>query len=182
MLITLGILGVVLLFGVVTYNRLVSNRIKVDEGWSGISVQLKRRFDLIPNLVNTVKGYAGHEKDLFTQVTEARSKCSSATGVTQTAQAEAAVSMGLSRLMAVAEAYPELKANTNFLQLQQDLSNIEDNLQHARRYYNGAVRDYQMVQQSFPSNIVAGIFNFEKREYFELENPEKESAVPSVQF
>lgn len=169
-------------YAIAIYNRLVSGKIKVEEGWSGISVQLKRRHDLIPNLVSTVKGYASHEKDVFTQVTEARSKSTSVTGVAATAEAESAVSAGLARLLAVAENYPELKANTNFLQLQQDLSSIEDSLQHARRYYNGAVRDYQVVQQSFPSNIVANYFNFEKKDYFELEDPKKESAVPNVQF
>ena len=169
-------------YAVATYNRLVTGRVKVDEGWSGIAVQLKRRHDLIPNLVSTVKGYASHEKDVFTQVTEARNKSTSVTGVAQTAQAEAAVTAGLSRLLAIAENYPELKANTNFLQLQTDLSGIEDSLQSARRYYNGTVRDYQIVQQSFPSNIVANYFNFEKREYFELDDVQKESAVPNVQF
>lgn len=169
-------------YAIAIYNRLVSGKIKVEEGWSGISVQLKRRHDLIPNLVSTVKGYATHEKDVFTQVTEARNKSTSVTGVAATADAESAVSAGLSRLLAIAENYPELKANTNFLQLQQDLSAIEDSLQHARRYYNGSVRDYQVVQQSFPSNIVANYFSFEKKEYFELEDPKKESAVPNVQF
>lgn len=178
------IVAVIVVLGYIAaiYNRLVSGKVKVEEGWSGIAVQLKRRHDLIPNLVSTVKGYATHEKDVFTQVTEARNKSTSVTGVAQTAQAESAVTAGLSRLLAVAENYPELKANTNFLQLQGDLSAIEDSLQSARRYYNGAVRDYQIVQQSFPSNIVANYFSFEKKEYFELEDVKAESTVPSVQF
>lgn len=175
------IIGLVL-FGIMVYNKLVKTRAQTDEGWSGISVQLKRRHDLIPNLVSTVKGYAEHEKNLFTEVTELRNKSTSVSGVAATAEAESALSAGLGRLLAVAENYPELKASENFSKLQGDLAEIENSLQHARRYYNGAVREYQITRESFPSNLVANYFHFEPREYFELENPAVESAVPEVKF
>ena len=178
LLIILAIIG----FGVMTYNKLVKTRVKVDEGWSGISVQLKRRHDLIPNLVSTVKGYAEHEKDLFLEVTEARKQTVNLNGIEDIQKAEKALSSSLSRLLAVAENYPELKANQNFLKLQDDLSSIENSLQHARRYYNGAVRDYQIMQQTFPSNLIADYFKFNNKKYFELEDPKTESAVPNVEF
>ena len=169
-------------YAVLLYNKLVKNRVKVNEGWSGIAVQLKRRHDLIPNLVSTVKGFAEHEKDLFTEVTEARKQSVNVNGIEDIEKAEKALSSSLSRLLAVAENYPELKSNENFLKLQQELSSIENSLQHARRYYNGAVRDYQITQQSFPSNVIADYFKFENKKYFELEDPKKESAVPDVNF
>lgn len=175
------------LYAIGIYNKLVKNRAQIDEGWSGIAVQLKRRHDLIPNLVNTVKGFAAHEKSVFIEVTELRNisasaSSTSATNVAATAQAESALSAGITKLFAVAENYPELKSNENFLKLQSDLGDIENSLQHARRYYNGAVRDYQITRESFPSNIVANKFNFEAREYFELEDVAKESATPVVNF
>ena len=145
-------------------------------------MQLKRRHDLIPNLVSTVEGYAKHEKDLFTEVTEARKQTVNINGIEDIKKAESALSSSLSRLLAVAENYPELKANENFLKLQDELSSIENSLQHARRYYNGAVRDYQILQQTFPSSLIANHFDFENKEYFELEDPKVESAVPNVKF
>ncbi len=178
-----GLIGLGLIFIAMSYNRLIQGRIKVDEGWSGVEVQLKRRHDLVPNLVNTVKGYAGHEKEVLTEVTEARNQTLQAgASLAQTTQSENALTAGISKLLAVAEAYPDLKANTNFLELQRELTEIEDALQSSRRYYNGTVRDYEMSRQSFPSNIIANQFNFEKREYFELDDPVKEGAVPEVKF
>lgn len=180
-LIFLILVGAVIFYIISLYNKLIANRIKVDEAWSGIDVQLKRRHDLIPNIVSTVKGFAEHEKGVFTEVTELRNMTLNASGVADTAKAESALSAGIGRLFAVAENYPEIKSDKNFLNLQEELSEIEDALQHSRRYYNGTVRDYSMSLQSFPSNIIADKFKFEPREYFELEDP-KEKSVPKVEF
>jgi LemA protein len=165
------------------YNRLVSTRQMSEEAWSGIDVQLKRRADLVPNLIETVKGYAAHERGVFEEVTELRTRAQSVPpgDVEARAKAESALSIGLGRLLAVAENYPDLKASANFLELQQELSNLESEIQMARRYYNGAVRNLNTMVESFPSNFVANQFRFEKREYFEIEEP-GDRAVPQVTF
>ncbi|QHU90547.1 LemA family protein [Candidatus Saccharibacteria bacterium oral taxon 488] len=180
-IITLIIVGVVIVlivaFLIGTYNRLVTLRNRVEEAWSDITVQLKRRTDLIPNLVNSVKGYATHEKEVFEKVTEARSAIMDAKGVKDTAEAENMLEGALKSLFAVAEAYPDLKANQNFMQLQQELVDTEDKIQASRRFYNGGVRDLNTKIQTFPVNIVAGMFGFQAKEFFEvadrasIENP-----------
>jgi LemA protein len=170
-------------YAVVTYNGLVRARQLVREAWSGIDVQLKRRADLIPNLIETVKGYAAHERGTFEEVTELRARAQSlpAGDVAGRAQVEGMLSQALGRLLAVAEAYPDLKANQNFMQLQTTLETLEGEIQMSRRYYNGAARDLNIKVESFPSNLVAGAFGFEKADYFEIENPE-DRAVPQVSF
>lgn len=181
--IILGVVVALLVYGVYIYNNLVRQRQLVQEGWSGIDVQLKRRADLIPNLLETVKGYMAHERETLEAVTNARASVTAAgnLGPAERAQAEGALSSALGRLFAVAEAYPDLKANTNFLEFQAALSATEDEIQLARRYYNGTVRNLNTAVESVPSNIVANSFKFEKAEYFELEN-EADRAVPSVKF
>ena len=173
-IIALIVVGVVLVlaigFIVATYNGLVTLRNRVEEAWSDITVQLKRRTDLIPNLVNSVKGYATHEKEVFEKVTEARSAIMDAKGVKDTAEAENMLEGALKSLFAVAEAYPDLKANQNFMQLQQELVDTEDKIQASRRFYNGGVRDLNTKIQTFPANIVASMFNFQAKEFFEVED------------
>lgn len=170
-------------YAVVIYNSLVKNRQLVSEGWSGIDVQLKRRADLIPNMLETVKGYMSHERETLQAVTEARTAVQAAQNGSplERGQAENMLSGALGRLFAVAEAYPDLKANTNFIEFQTALQTVEDEIQLSRRYYNGAVRNLNIAVESFPSNLVAGAFKFEKAEYFELEN-EADRAVPQVKF
>ncbi|NMA96830.1 MAG: LemA family protein [Phyllobacteriaceae bacterium] len=170
-------------YAIVIYNSLVSNRQMVREGWSGIDVQLKRRTDLIPNLMETVKGYMTHERETLDAVINARAKATSAaaSGPEARAKAEGELSSALGRLLAVAEAYPDLKANTTFLEFQNALRGVEDEIQMARRYYNGAVRNLNIQVESFPSNIIANMFKFVQEQYFELEN-EAERAVPHVNF
>ena len=160
------------LVGVVigAYNGLVVLRNRVEEAWSDITVQLKRRTDLIPNLVNSVKGYATHEKEVFEKVAEARSAIMNAGSVAETAKAENALEGALKSLFAVSESYPELKANQNFLQLQQELVDTEDKIQAARRFYNGGVRDLNTKIQTFPTNIIAGMFGFQAKEFFDVED------------
>jgi len=179
LLLVVGIAG----YAIVIYNSLVSNRQMVREGWSGIDVQLKRRTDLIPNLMETVKGYMAHERETLDAVVNARAKATSATsaGPEARAKAEGELSAALGRLLAIAEAYPDLKANTTFLEFQTALQQVEDEIQMSRRYYNGAVRNLNIQVESFPSNLVANAFKFEQAEYFELEN-EAERAVPQVKF
>ena len=179
--ILLGVIGLLLLGAVVIYNRLVTNKNLVAEGWSGIDVQLKRRNDLIPNLIETVKGYMGHERGVLEKVTELRAQSLKATGVGDKARAEGALGTALGNLFAVAENYPDLKASQNFIQLQQSLADIEDQIQLARRYYNGAARNLNILIGSFPSNLVAQNFGFTPVEYFEIEEP-GERAVPKVSF
>jgi LemA protein len=169
---------VVLAIGI--YNGLVKLKNRVDEAWSDIDVQLKRRYDLIPNLVNTVKGYATHERELFEKVTQARTAAMGAQTPADKEQAENMLSGTLKSLFAVAENYPDLKANQNFLELQRELTDTEDKIQAARRFYNGNVRDFNIKIETFPSNIVAGMLNFSKREFFAAEESEKE--VVNVQF
>ena len=169
------------LYIAVAFNRLVRSRQMAREGWSGIDVQLKRRSDLVPNLVASVQGYMAHERDVLTEVTQLRAAARAlpADAVGQRAQAESALSLALGRLMAVAEAYPDLKASRNFLELQQQLSDLENDIQMARRYYNGAVRNLNILVESFPSNLVAGPFGFARADYFEL-NDAAARAVPAV--
>ncbi len=159
------------------YNKLVSLKNRVLEGWSGIDVQLKRRYDLIPNLVNTVKGYAAHESDTLEKVIQARNQAMSAGGTADQAAAENMLSGTLKSLFALSESYPDLKANASFLDLQNKLSEIEENLQGARRYYNALVRDNNTTIESFPSNLIANNFNFSKFEFFEIENNAERSNV-----
>lgn len=172
----------VLLYAVVLFNRLVRARQMANEAWSGIDVQLKRRSDLVPNLVETVKGYASHERTLLQRVTELRNAARAMpdADVTGRAQAEGALSAMLRRLLALAENYPDLKASSNFLELQHELSKLENEIQMARRYYNGAVRNLNTMVEAVPSNIVANLFGFGQRPYFELAEA-SERAVPRVQ-
>lgn len=172
---------VVLLYIVATYNALVRLRNMTREAWSGISVQLRRRTDLIPNLVESVKAYATHEKSVFEDIATHRATSIAAGTVPDQARAERALGSALGRLMAVAEAYPDLKADANFRNLQDNLSGIEDQLQMARRYYNGAAREQNIRVESFPANLVAQSFGFKQEPYFELENP-ADAAVPHVSF
>jgi LemA protein len=170
------------LYVIVIFNRLVRTRQMANEAWSGIDVQLKRRSDLVPNLVDTVKGYAAHERGLFAEVTELRNQARALAGddVKGRAQAEGALSLAVGKLLALAEAYPDLKASANFLELQKELSRIENDVQMARRYYNGAVRNLNTMVETVPSNIVARLTGFAQRAYFELADS-SERAVPRVQ-
>ena len=162
-------------FVVGLYNSLVKLRVLVEEAWSGIDVQLKRRYDLIPNLVETVKGYAKHEKELFEKVAQLRSSAMNAQGVEEKGKLEGELTNTLKTLFAVAENYPELKANENFLKLQDDLGGIENEIQNARRYYNGAARDYNMKLQVFPANLIAGMLGFKAKEFFAASEEEKQN-------
>ncbi len=179
-------LAVVVVLGVLLvgiYNGLVKSRVRVNEAWSDITVQLKRRFDLIPNLVNTVKGYAKHEKGVFEEVTKARSAVMNASesgDVKKTAESDNMFSSTLKSLFAVAEAYPDLKADKNFQQLQADLTDTENKIQASRRFYNGAVRDFNTKVQVFPTNIFAGILGFKRREFYEVDNQEAVEKAPEV--
>ncbi|WDR06514.1 LemA family protein [Devosia rhodophyticola] len=181
--IILGIIVVAIGYAISLYNGLVSKRQMAEEGWSGIDVQLKRRTDLIPNLMETVKGYMGHERETLEAVTNARAAAQNASNGTpgERSKVEGLLSGALGRLLAVAEAYPDLKANTTFLEFQGALQTVEDEIQMARRYYNGAVRNLNVAVESVPSNFVANAFGFTKAEYFELENVE-DRAVPNVKF
>ena len=178
--IILAVVAAALAYAIVTFNRLVRARQMANEAWSGVDVQLKRRSDLVPNLVESVKGYAAHERGVLEQITQLRGAARALPGddVAGRAQAEGALSVALGKLLAVAENYPDLKASTNFLQLQQQLSDLENELQMARRYYNGAVRNLNVLVESFPSNLVAGVAGFAPREYFEA--PDGDRAVPQV--
>lgn len=177
----LAILAALAAFVIGIYNKLVKNKNLVEEGWSGIDTQLKRRANLIPNLIETVKGYAQHEREALEAVTSLRTRAMSASDVEERGQAEGLLSSALGKLFAVAEAYPDLKANENFIGLQDDLSEIENEIQLARRYYNGTARNMNVLVESFPSNIVAGFFSFDKAKFFEIDNPE-DRAVPQVEF
>lgn len=170
-------------WAILIYNRLVALRQRSREGWSGVDVQLKRRADLIPNLVATVKGYASHESGVLEAVTEMRARAQAASGAAPAArqQAEGELSGALARLFAVAENYPDLKADGNFVELQQTLAELEDQIQMARRYYNGTVRDLNTLIESFPSNLVAGRFGFDQQDYFEIESA-ADRALPAVSF
>lgn len=177
----IGILALFGFYGVGIYNRLVKLGTLVDEAWSGIDVQLKKRYNLIPNLVETVKGYASHEKETFENVTKARSQAQNASTVEDQQAAENQLNKSLLNLFAVAEQYPELKANENFLDLQKQLSAIESDIEKSRRYYNGTTRDYNILIDSFPSNIIAKMTNFYKAAFFEIDT-ESERENPQVKF
>lgn len=183
LIVVLVLLVVLLGYGVSLYNRLVSLRQAVQEGWSGIDVQLKRRSNLVPNLVETVKGYAAHEKKLFEEVAELRAKTSAAgaENAQQRQELEGQLSTALMRIFAVSEDYPDLQADKTFRELQTSLSELENQIQMARRYYNGTVRDLNVAVQSFPSNIVANAFTFVEQEYYEVEHA-IDRQVTKVQF
>ena len=178
--IVIVIVAVIILWIIAVFNGLIRLKNRTDEAWSDIDVQLKRRHDLIPNLIETVKGYAAHEKGLFEKVTEARTKAIGAQGIAEKGEAENVLTGTLKSLFAVAENYPDLKANQNFLQLQEELSDTENKIQAARRFYNGNARDLNIKIETFPSRIIAGMLGFKKREFFAAEEGEKE--VPQVKF
>ena len=169
--IAVGLVVLVLLYAIYLFNRLVSLRNRVDNGWSQIDVQLRRRYDLIPNLVETVKGYAAHERELFEQVAAARSQAIGASSVGDQAQAENQLTAGLRRLMAVAENYPDRKASQNFLALQEELTGTESRIAYARQFYNDQVMLLNTRIQAVPSNVVAKVFGFTPREFFDIEDP-----------
>ncbi|MBI5466535.1 MAG: LemA family protein [Candidatus Kerfeldbacteria bacterium] len=179
--IIIGIVAAMAGWLVATYNRLVTLKNRAGEGWSDIDVQLKRRHDLIPNLVQTVKGYATHEAKVFDSVTQARARAMGAQDVHERQEAENALTGALKSLFAVAEAYPELKASVNFAKLQDELADTENKIQAARRFYNGLVRDLNTALETFPSNIVGNLFRFQPREFFEL-GSEAEREVVEVKF
>jgi LemA protein len=182
--IILGIVVLLLIYGVAAYNRFVSQRNTIRNAFADIDTELKRRYDLIPNLVESVRGYATHERELFEEVSRARSAAMQAAGPAQQAQAENALSAALGRLFAVAEQYPQLRATENFQQLQAELTNTEDRIQNRRAFYNDSVRQYNERVQSVPSNVIAGMFKFTEEEFFEVEpsrRPQLEEA-PRVDF
>ncbi|PIQ67967.1 hypothetical protein COY25_03095 [Candidatus Uhrbacteria bacterium CG_4_10_14_0_2_um_filter_41_7] len=180
-LIAFGVgIAVLFLWAMGTFNGLVTLKNRVDEAWSDIEVQLKRRYDLIPNLVNSVKGYAKHEEGVFTQVTEARSNAMQAKTPAEHAEAENMLSQTLKSLFAVSEAYPTLQASDNFMHLQRELVDTEDKIQSARRFYNGNVRDFNIKIQVFPNNLIAGSLGFKKYDFFDA--PDSVNETPNVQF
>jgi len=179
--ISVGVIVIAILFAIGAYNSLVRLKNLTKEAWSDIDVQLKRRYNLIPNLVNIVKGYAGHEKEVFQKVTEARGRAMGAKNPEEAAEAERGLSAVLKTLFAVAENYPELKANQNFLKLQEDLTDTENKIEASRRFYNGNVRDFNTKQEVFPYNVIAKSFGFSKREFFETAVAEEREA-PEVKF
>jgi len=181
MLITILVIAAIVLWGVMIYNNFIRYKNNADEAWSDIDVQLKRRHDLIPNLIETVKGYMGHESNVLTAVTNARAQALSTQGAADSAKAENALSGTLKSLFAVAESYPDLKANTNFLELQRELSDTENKIQAARRFYNGTVRDMNSAMQVFPGNIVSQLFGFKQKDFFELDEP-ADRETPQVKF
>lgn len=180
MIISLVVFALVVVGVIGIYNGLITLKNRVDEAWSDIDVQLKRRHDLIPNLVSTVKGYATHEKELFEKVTEARTAAMGAGTPAEKEKAENMLSGTLKSLFAVSENYPDLKANQNFMELQRELTDTEDKIQASRRFYNGNVRDFNTKIETFPSNIIAGMLNFAKREFFAADETEREAVT--VQF
>lgn len=184
LIVVLVVVGIVVFWLIGAYNALVKMRNRVKEAWADIDVQLKRRYNLIPNLVEAVKGYAAHEKKVFIDVTEARSKAMQAEAsgdVAKTLEAEKGLTGALKSLFAVVESYPDLKANQNFLDLQAQLTDTEDKIQAARRFYNGNVRDFNTKQETFPTNLIAGMFGFKKADFFEVKD-EEARAVPKVSF
>ncbi len=177
----IAVVVVLLALPIVTYNRMIRARNMVREAWSGIDVQLKRRYDLVPNLVETVKGYSKHESAIFEEIAETRTKSMSASTPGEKTPNENVLSQQIKSLFAVAEAYPDLKASANFMKLQENLAEIEDQIQYARRYYNGSVRDYNILIQTFPNNVLAGMTGFKAEEFFEIELATERSA-PEVGF
>lgn len=178
--IVLGIIAVIAIFLWTTYNSLVTLKVRVDEAWSDITVQLKRRADLIPNLVNTVKGYAAHESGVFEKVTEARSAILGADTPKQAAKADNMMEEALKSIFAVAEAYPDLKASQNFSELQAELVDTEDKIQASRRFYNGGVRDLNTKIQLFPNNVFAGMLGFKEREFYDVDEAERSTVEKPV--
>ena len=179
----LVVIILLILWAIFAYNRLVTMVNRAKEAWADIDVQLKRRYDLIPNLVNTVKGYATHESSAFENVTKARAAAMGATGLADKGQAEATLAGALKSVFAIAEAYPDLKANQNFLSLQNELTDTEDKIQAARRFYNGNVRDLNTSIQRFPGNLIAGTFHFSAMEFFQLDAADAAAKEPvKVQF
>jgi LemA protein len=178
--IIIGIVVITVIFVVSVYNTLIGLKNRMEEAWSGIDVFLKKRHDLIPNLLETVKGYVAHERQTLEEVTRARSQAMNAQGMDAQMESEAGLSRALGRLMAAAESYPDLKASANFIQMQQELTRLEDDLALSRRYFNGTVRENNIYIERFPSNIIAGMFNFRKGKFFEIDKTEKE--VPQVKF
>ncbi len=176
----LALIALVVLWAISIYNRLIRMYNLKNEAWSGIDVQLKRRFDLVPNLIEAVKGYAAHEKEVFLRVTEARAAVSRSQTVAERAESENMLSGALKSLFAVAENYPTLQASANFLQLQEQLGSLENDIQMSRRYYNGAARDYNIAIATFPAVLIARRFGYEKADYFEA--AEEERAAPKVAF
>jgi len=181
-IIAIVVVVVLVLVVVGLYNSLVRTKIRVEEAWSDITVQLKRRYDLIPNLVNAVKGYAKHEKEVFENVTKARANAMNAQGVKETAQAENQFEQALKSLFAVSENYPQLRATENFQKLQDELTDTEDKIMASRRFYNGAARDLNIKIDTFPGNMVAKSFGFKKREFFEVEDMAEVEKPVSVSF
>ncbi|RMZ59083.1 LemA family protein [Chryseobacterium nematophagum] len=181
LIIVIGLAILFIMYGVSVYNRLVKLKNLVQEAWSSIDVMLKKRHDLIPNLVETVKGYAAHERDTLDSVTRARAQAVGANSVESKEAAEKNLNQAMMNLFAVAEQYPDLKANTNFQQLQNELTSIENDIEKSRRYYNGTVRENNTLVESFPSNVIANMYKFEKSPFFELQNI-AEREVPTVKF
>ena len=184
-IVLLVIVGLVVIAGIYlwsTYNGLVTLNVRVDEAWSDITVQLKRRADLLPNLIETVKGYAKHEKEVFENVTRARAETTSAGTPADVAVAENHMQAALKSIFAVAEAYPQLQANANFQQLQSDITDTENKIQASRRFYNGGVREFNTKILVFPNNVFAGSLGFAKRDFFEVDNPDAIAEPPKVQF
>jgi len=183
LLIVGGVILLIVVFGIVSYNRFVSQRQLIKDAWANIDTELRRRYDLIPNLVETVRGYASHERTVFENVTRARAAAASATGSpAEQAAAEGPLVAALRQLFAVVENYPDLKANQNFLALQQELANTEDRLQTSRRFYNANVRDYNQRVKQFPSVVIASSFGFKEEEFFEVEDALREAGAPQVAF
>ncbi len=176
--IILGVIVLLVLWVIVAYNGFIRTRNRVQEAWADIDVQLKRRYDLIPNLVNTVQGYAKHESTAFEKVSEARARAMGASSVAEQGEAENMLTGALKSIFAISEAYPDLKANENFLELQRELSDTENKIQAARRFYNTNVRDFNTAVESFPGNIIAGMFKFGKRDFFELDESETAAREP----
>lgn len=179
LIIAIAAAAIILIGAIVIFNGFIRGKNLVREAWSGIDVQLKRRHDLIPNIVETVKGYATHEREAFEQVAELRTEGLRSDNVKVRSDSENALTESIKTLFAVAEAYPDLKANENFMKLQDALIEVEDNIQYARRYYNGTVRDFNIRVEAFPSNIIAGLFGFRRQEYFEVELA-SERSVPEL--
>ncbi|MDR0794878.1 MAG: LemA family protein [Tannerella sp.] len=180
LLVTLGILAIILFWMITVYNKLVKSKTLSQEAWSGIDVFLKKRYDLIPNLVETVKGYAAHEKETLAEVVRYRSSAMESKDMAEQIENEQGLGRALGRLMAITESYPDLKANIHFMDLQRQLSALEGDLSLARRYYNGAVRENNILIESFPSNFIANMFNFAKGVFFEIDKAEK--VAPKVSF
>jgi LemA protein len=181
LLIVLGIILLLAAWVIASYNRLIKARVRIDEAWAQIDTQLQRRHDLIPNLVETVKGYAAHERETFEEVTAARAKAISVQGPADLAQAENQLTQALGKLLAISENYPQLKADANFRQLQEELAHTENMVAGSRGHYNASVRAYDEARKVFPTSVIAGMFNFEDREYFEVDTVEVRS-VPNVSF